>query len=282
MGVAMWSRTIVSFIIVVSIFASSASNGKAQDTKLGKVEFQTSGSKEAQTSFLRGLAALHSFWYEEALEAFKASTKSDPEFMMGYWGEAMAHNHPLWGEQDTPSARDVLAKIKDTPKLSARERAYLNAVRLLYGEGDKRARDAAYSAAMEKIYLDYPDDLDAAAFYALSLLGQVRSEEKSFRLQARAGAIALEVYRQNPNHPGAAHYIIHAFDDPEHAILALPAARRYADIAPEAHHARHMPSHIFLQLGMWPEAAASNESAWEVSNTWMKRKNLSPSVRDYH
>ena len=153
---------------------------------------------------------------------------------------------------------------------------------MLYGEGDKRARDAAYSAAMEKIYLDYPDDLDAAAFYALSLLAQVRSEEKSYRLQARAGAIALEVYRQNPNHPGAAHYIIHAFDDPEHAILALPAARRYADIAPEAHHARHMPSHIFLQLGMWPEAAASNESAWEVSNTWMKRKNLSPSVRDYH
>ena len=201
---------------------------------------------------------------------------------MGYWGEAMAHNHPLWGEQDTPTARQVLAKIKDLPKLTARERSYLNAIRLLYGDGDKGTRDAAYSAAMEKIYQDYPDDLDAAAFYSLSLLGQVRSEEKSYRLQARAGAIALDVYRRNPNHPGAAHYIIHAFDDPEHAILALPAARRYADIAPEAHHARHMTSHIFLQLGMWPESAASNESAWEASNTWMKRKNLSPSVRDYH
>jgi tetratricopeptide (TPR) repeat protein len=110
----------------------------------------------------------------------------------------------------------------------------------------------------------------------------VTGEDKSYRLQARAGAIALEVYRKNPNHPGAAHYIIHAFDDPEHAILALPAARRYASIAPEAHHARHMPSHIFLQLGMWPEAAASNESAWEASDTWMKRKHLSLSVRDYH
>ena len=202
--------------------------------------------------------------------------------MMGYWGEAMAQNHPLWSEQDTPAARQVIAKIKETPKLSPRERAYLNAVKVLYGEGDKRVRDLAYSVAMEKIYRDYPNDLDAAAFYSLSLLGLVQPDEKGYRLQARAGAIALDVYQKNPNHPGAAHYIIHAFDDPDHAILALPAARRYADIAPEAHHARHMPSHIFLQLGMWPEAAASNESAWEASDTWMKRKKLSPNVRDYH
>ena len=134
---------------------------------------------------------------------------------------------------------------------------------------------------MEKIYRAYPNDLDAAAFYSLSLLG-LGSSDKSYRIQARAGAIALEVYQRNPDHPGAAHYIIHAFDDPDHAILALPAARRYASIAPEAHHAQHMPSHIFLQLGMWPEAAASNEAAWQSSDAWMKRKNLSPSVRDYH
>jgi tetratricopeptide (TPR) repeat protein len=201
---------------------------------------------------------------------------------MGYWGEAMAHNHPLWSEQDTSAAREVIKKIKETPKLTPRERAYLDAVRVLYGEGDKRARDTAYSAAMEKIYRDYENDLDAAAFYSLSLLGLVNSQEKSYRLQARAGAIALDVYEKNPNHPGAAHYIIHAFDDPDHAILALPAARRYATIAPEAPHARHMPSHIFLQLGMWSEAASSNESAWEASESWMKRKNLSSSVRDYH
>lgn len=256
--------------------------GNAQTSQLGSVQFPTSGSEKSQALFLRGLAALHSFWYEEALEAFRESTKIDPDFMMGYWGEAMAHNHPLWSEQDTPAARQVIAKIKETARLSPRERAYLNAVKLLYGEGDKRARDAAYSAAMEKVYRDYPDDLDAAAFYSLSLLGLVQPGDKSFRLQARAGAIALEVYQKNPNHPGAAHYIIHAFDDPEHAILALPAARRYADIAPEAHHARHMPSHIFLQLGMWPEAAASNESAWEASDAWMKRKHLSVNVRDYH
>jgi tetratricopeptide (TPR) repeat protein len=176
----------------------------------------------------------------------------------------------------------VLARIKETNKLTERERAYLDAVKVLFGEGDKRARDTAYSAAMEKIYRAYPDDLDAAAFYSLSLLGLVRSQDKNYRLQARAGAIALDVYQKNPNHPGAAHYIIHAFDDPEHAILALPAARRYASIAPEAHHARHMPSHIFLQLGMWPEAAASNEAAWESSDAWMKRKKLPVSVRDYH
>ncbi|HZM98588.1 MAG TPA: tetratricopeptide repeat protein, partial [Pyrinomonadaceae bacterium] len=256
--------------------------GSAQESQLGRVEFPTSGSEKAQAHFLRGLAALHSFWYEEALEAFRESTKVDPDFAMGYWGEAMAHNHPLWSEQDIAAARQVLTKIKETPKLTDRERAYIAAVRLLYGDGDKQSRDAAYSAAMEKIYRTYPKDLDAAGFYSLSLLGLVRGDDKTFSLQSKAGAIATEVYKKNPNHPGAAHYIIHAYDDPEHAILALPAARRYAEIAPEAHHARHMPSHIFVQLGMWPEAAASNEAAWESSDAWMKRKNLSLGVRDYH
>jgi len=269
-------------LLIVAFLFITASTGFAQANQLGKVEFPTSGSAQAQAHFIRGLAALHSFWYEEALEAFRESTKVEPDFMMGYWGEAMAHNHPLWSEQDTAEARAVIAKIKDTPKLTPRERTYLNAVKVLYAEGEKDVRDAAYSSEMEKLYRDYPNDLDAAAFYSLSLLGLVRMEEKSYRLQARAGAIALDVYQKNPNHPGAAHYIIHAFDDPDHAILALPAARRYASIAPEAHHARHMPSHIFLQLGMWPDAAASNEFAWESSEAWMKRKSLSPSVRDYH
>jgi tetratricopeptide (TPR) repeat protein len=273
-----------SFLLFVLLAALAVSAG-AQTSQLGNVKFETSGSEKAQASFLRGLAALHSFWYEEALEAFRESTRIDPDFMMGYWGEAMAHNHPLWSEQDPVAAREVLAKIKDNPKLTAREREYLSAVKALYadsGASEKHARDAAYSAAMEKVYRAYPDDLDAAAFYSLSLLGLVTPADKGYRNQARAGAIALEVYGKNPNHPGAAHYIIHAFDDPEHAILALPAARRYAGIAPEAHHARHMPAHIFLQLGMWPEAAASNESAWQASDAWVKRKNLSITMRDYH
>ena len=268
-------------ILIVLLFAASVLTVNAQESQLGRVEFPTSGSAKAQAHFLRGLAALHSFWYEEAVEEFRESTKVEPDFAMGYWGEAMTYNHPLWSEQDLTAARAVVAKFKFTPKTTERERAYLDAVRLLYGDGDKHARDAAYSAAMEKIYRAYPDDLDAAAFYSLSLLGMMGSE-KGYRLQAKAGAIALEVYQKNPNHPGAAHYIIHAFDDPDHAILALPAARRYASIAPEAHHARHMPSHIFLQLGMWPEAAASNEAAWESSDAWMKRKNLPRSVRDYN
>ena len=272
------SSALLAAVAVMSLAASAL----AQQSKLGSVEFPNSGSEKAQASFLRGLAALHSFWYEEALDEFRGATKIDPDFMMAYWGEAMAHNHPLWSEQDAEAARKVLANIKDLPKLSARERAYLNAVKTLYGEGDKLARDIAYAEAMEKIYRDYPDDLEAASFYSLALQGMVRPGDKGFRRQVKSGAIALEVYQKNPNHPGAAHYIIHAFDDPEHAIIALPAARRYAEIAPEAHHARHMPSHIFVQLGMWPEAAASNESSWAVSDAWVKRKGLSITRRDYH
>ena len=142
----------ISAILIASIFVVTLSvPSPAQTSQLGSVEFQTSGSPAAQAQFLRGLAALHSFWYAEALEAFREATKTDPEFMMGYWGEAMALNHPLWSEQDTAAARAVVAKIKESPKLTARERAYLKAVKLLYGEGDKRSRDVAYSAAMEKV-----------------------------------------------------------------------------------------------------------------------------------
>lgn len=268
--------------LIASVILTLALAGYAQQSRLGKVDFPTSGPEKAQNHFLRGLAALHSFWFEEALDEFRESTKIDPDFAMGYWGEAMAYNHPLWAEQDTEAGRKTVAKIKDTPKLTAREQAYINAVRLLYGEGDKLTRDRAYAAAMEKIYRQYPDDLEAASFYSLSLLGTVRPGDKGYSRQMKAGAIALDVYQKNPNHPGAAHYVIHSFDDPEHAIIALPAARRYAEIAPEAHHARHMPAHIFVQLGMWPEAAASNESAWAVSNEWVKRKGLAISARDYH
>jgi tetratricopeptide (TPR) repeat protein len=264
--------------IILTIIATAI----GQEARLGKVDFPTSGSPEAQGHFLRGLAALHSFWYEEAADSFRKATQIDPDFMMGYWGEAMTYNHPLWAQQDTEAARKVISKIKDTPALTARERAYLAAVKALYGDGDKLTRDKAYSRSMEKIHRDYPDDMEASCFYALSLLGTVRPGDKGYRRQAQAGALALEVYNKNSDHPGAAHYIIHSFDDPEHAILALGAARRYADIAPAAAHARHMPSHIFLQLGMWPEAAASNESAWAVSDAWVKSKNLSIGLRDYH
>lgn len=263
--------------------AASASAAAAQPAKLGKIDFPTStASRAAQEHFLLGVGALHSFWYEEALDEFRAAAKSDPAFAMAYWGEAMAHNHPLWAEQDAEAARRVLEKLRDTSKLTPRERGFVEAVRTLYGAGDKLARDKAYAAAMERLHREHPDDLEAASFYSLALLGTVRPGDRGYASQMKAGAIALAVYEKNPEHPGAAHYIIHSFDDPEHAVLALPAARRYAEIAPAAHHARHMPSHIFLQLGMWQEAAASNESGWRVSVEAAERKQRPLGSRDYH
>jgi tetratricopeptide (TPR) repeat protein len=258
----------------------------AQESRLGVVEFPTSArSQEAQARFVRGVAALHSFWYPEALEEFRAAIRIEPGFAMGYWGEAMAHNHPVWGDsQDTDAAREVVARLPSASAVTPRERAYLDAVKALYGEGEKPARDGAYAAAMEKVHRDYPDDLEAGTFHALALLGLAYGrgshdaaaprDATALRTRMRAAAIAQEVFRREPNHPGAAHYILHAFDDPDHAILALPAARRYAGIAPAAPHALHMPSHIFLQLGMWPEAVAANEAAWQAS--------LSERVPDFH
>lgn len=270
--------------LIMPVLALLAAAPIALASQLGTVDFPTSGSPQAQAHFLRGVAALHSFWYPVALDAFRAATRVEPDFMMGYWGEAMTHNHPLWGDaQDTEAARKVLANITITPKLTPRERAYIQAVKHLYGEGDKQARDQAYAAAMAKIYQEYPDDLETAAFYALALLGSVRPDDPTaLRTRMRAAAIALEVYRKAPNHPGAAHYILHAFDDPDHANLALPAAQRYAEIAPAAPHALHMPSHIFLQLGMWLEAAASNEASWAASEQWVQGQRLPVSQRDYH
>jgi len=255
---------------------------RAQGTQLGSLKFPTSCTKAAQPNFERGVLALHSFWFEEALEAFREATQSDPKCVMGYWGEAMAHNHPLWAEQDTDSARAVIAKVSDLSGVSPKEREWWEALKALYGEGDKLTRDRAYSATLERMYRKYPDDLEVATFYALSILGTVRPGDKGFGRQVEAGAIALDVFAKNPNHPGAAHFVIHAFDDPEHAILALPAAFRYAKIAPAAHHAKHMPSHIFIQRGMWAEGEASNISAWETSVNWVKSKNYSPALQDLH
>jgi len=277
-----WRRFSRIGFIALFVFAAVFADASSLPSKLGKIEFPTSGSKEVQRYFIRGVAALHSFWHEEALAAFRQSTKVDPNFVMGYWGEAMAHNHPLWEQQDAQAAKEALAKVKDLTKVTARERAYLDAVKLLYGKGDKQSRDEAYSNAMEKVHRDYPEDLEAACFYALSLLGVARNSDHKLGLQIQAGAIGLDVFRQNPDHPCAAHYTIHAFDHPDLAILALPAARRYAQIAPASHHAQHMPAHIFVQLGMWPEAAAANEAGWRSSVAWVERERLPTGQRGYH
>lgn len=268
--------------IIVSAFLLFAGGASAQEPKVGTVDFPTSTrSAEVQRHFIRGVAELHSFWFDEAADEFRAAEKMDPNFMMAYWGEAMTYNHPLWAQQDTEAGRRIVAGIHDTPNLTPRERAYIAAVKALYGQGDKLQRDWAYCRVMEKLYRDFPDD-ESALFYALSLLGTVRPGDLGYRRQMKAGAIALAIFQKDPDHPGAAHYIIHSFDDPEHAILALPAAREYAKIAPASSHAQHMPSHIFVQLGMWDDDAASNERAWAVSCDWVKERNLPISKRDYH
>ena len=250
--------------------------------QLGTIEFPTSGSEEAQQHFIRGVAALHSFWYTEAMEAFQESTKVDSNFAMGFWGKAMAFNETIFRRQDIKSAKAALLKISNTSKLTQRERDYIHAIQFLYGEGEKPARDKAYSNAMREVYIKYPKDMEAACFYSLSLMGVAKNIRNNLRLLVEAGAIALDVFQQKPNHPCAAHYTIHALDNPVLARLALPSAQRYAKIAPAAHHAQHMPAHIFVQLGMWPEAAGSNENGWATSKKWVKRKKLPKSKLDYH
>src|SRR5690349_9626268 len=264
-------------LLLVLTFAFSA---HAAD--LGTVAFSTSATNpKAQALFERGVAALHSFWYEEAADAFRAARELEPSFAMAYWGEAMTHNHPIWMEQDREAA---LAILKQLPKEAGtpREREWLAALDALYGEGDKHARDNAYERAMTVLAARYPDDLEAQAFRALAILGTISRDAEDARKQIRAAAVLEPLLPRAPEHPGVLHYLIHAYDDPLHAPLGLRAAQRYARVAPAAHHALHMPSHIFLQLGMWNEAAASNEQSFAASKAWVERAKLASSKRDLH
>jgi len=268
---------------VVSTDASAnPSEPVVEPARLGTVDFPTSGRPEAQPHFLRGMAALHSFWYPEALSAFQAALTTDPQFAMAWWGVAMCYNRPYLAGSDDAAGRQALANIRDPSTLTPRERAYIEALRIFYKNGTSAERTVGYAAAMGKLAAAYPDDLEATALYSLSLLGYRWSDEEGFERQEKAGALAQEVYQRNPQHPGAAHYVIHSYDAPELAARALGAARHYAEIAPDAPHALHMPSHIYLQLGMWPEAAASNEVAWAASESWVQRKQASPTLKDYH
>ncbi len=239
---------------------------------VGSIDFPTSAGEEAQKHFIRGVAILHSFGYEQAREQFHAAQEIEPDFALAYWGETLTYNHPLLPERDLESPRDALKRLGATREERAakagdeRERGFLNAVEELFDEGELADRRIAYMEAMERLYEQYPDDDEVAAFYALSLLQAVGPlGDDSFRLNVLAGSIALGVFERNRDHPGAAHYIIHAFDDPVHAPLALPAAYRFADIAAAVSHARHMPSHIFIQRGMWDRVSKSNDSAYEAA-----------------
>ena len=260
----------------------------AQPPSLGRIAFPTSGSAQAQPAFVRGVLFLHSFEYDQAIDAFRQAQQVDPGFAMAYWGEALAHDQPLWRNENVDKARAVLARLgparvaRQAKAPTAREKGYLDAVERLFGDGDKPSRDRSYSDRMAALHAQFPDDNEAAAFYALALLSTIPSGERNPAVTLKAGSIALDVLKKNPEHPGAAHYALHAFDDGEHAAMGLQAARTYARIAPASSHARHMPSHVFLPLGMWDEAVASDESAFAASVALAKRKGLSASQYDFH
>lgn len=232
----------------------------------GHVAFANSGAAGAQADFLEGLALLHDFEYPAAAAAFRRAQAADPGFAMAYWGEAMTFNHPLWAQQDLDAARTALNKL--APSAAARrarartdrEKAYLDAVEILYGEGSKIERDLRYENAMAKLHEHYPEDVDAAAFYGLSILGTAHAG-RDIATYMRAARVLEEAWLDHREHPGLVHYLIHSYDDPAHAPLGLRAARIYARIAPDAGHAQHMTSHIFLALGMWPETVQANLAA---------------------
>jgi tetratricopeptide (TPR) repeat protein len=240
---------------------------------LGSAMFPTSThSAAAQEDFIRGLLLLHLFEYEEAARLFIAAQKADPSFAMAYWGEAMTFNHPVWNEVDVQAGRTSLARFGATPEARAqgiadpRERAWFSAVEILYsGAGSKPERDARYAAAMEQLSLKYPKDDEAQLFYALALLGKSEGV-RDVPTYLQAAAIAKAVFMREPDHPGAAHYWIHAMDDPPHAAGALVPARALSKIAPSAAHAQHMCSHIFLALGMWDDVVRANIAASTVMN----------------
>jgi tetratricopeptide (TPR) repeat protein len=257
--------------------------------ELGTITFPNSGAAAAQGAFLEGVKGLHSFQFDEAAVAFQRAQKADPSFAMAYWGEAMSFNHPLWAQQDAEAAKKILEKLGPTSEARQakarlpKEKAFLKAIDVLYyAPGDKLARDIAYCDALAAMYAEWPADHEVATWYALSLLGTVRPTDKGFRRQALAASIAEKVFAENAKHPGAAHFIIHAFDDPDHAPLALTAARAYAGIAPAAAHALHMPSHIFVQRGMWQDVRTSNIAAYKSATELNARMKLAEGREDFH
>jgi tetratricopeptide (TPR) repeat protein len=262
--------------------------GSGQSPSLGTIAFPTSGAPAAQADFLRGVTWLHNFGYEEAIESFRAAQRIDPQFAMAYWGEAMCYTQPLWFHEDVAGGLAALAKLAPTRDGRAakaktrREQMYLTAVEALYGQGNKPARDRAYSEAMAALVAAFPTDDEAKAFHALSLLAMLPRGDAALPLREKAGAIAEAIFKRNPKHPGAAHYILHAYDHGQLVTRALSAARAYAAIAPAASHALHMPAHAFVQLGYWAEAAAADEASWNASVAWAARKGLSVALRDFH
>ncbi|HXN98752.1 MAG TPA: hypothetical protein VN881_06725 [Candidatus Acidoferrales bacterium] len=243
------------------------------DEQVGTVSFPTSCAPAVQSQFERGVALLYSFEYEVADAQFEGVAEKDSHCAMAYWGQAMTLYHQLW---DRPSkaalaqGAELLAKARSFNPPTAREREYIQALSVFYSDTDTldhNQRADAYSKAMEGVYERNPNDRDAAIFYALSLLASGPQRDPNLTHAKAAVAILNKLYDEQPNHPGIAHYIIHSCDNPAMASLALPAARKYASIAPSSPHAVHMPSHIFARLGLWQDDINSNLAAIRVADS---------------
>jgi predicted Zn-dependent protease len=259
---------------------------KAQEThqhqhELGKVNFTISCSVSAQKQFNRAVAWLHSFEYEEAEKAFTQVTFTDQKCGMGDWGIAMSNYHPLWApptEEELKKGWAAIEKAKSVGWRTEREGDYIAAIEVIYkdaAELDHRTRVMAYSEAMERLYRRYPKDREAAVFYALTLIATgMMANDKSYTNDKKAAEILNRVLDQEPEHPGVIHYLIHSYDYPPLAALALPAARSYAKIAPASAHAQHMPSHIFTRLGLWQEAIQSNLDAVSSAKAYAIRNRM--------
>ena len=235
--------------------------------KLGTVAFATSCAPAVQARFARAVALLHSFWYDEAEKAFGEVAAADPSCAMAQWGVAMSLYHPIWAAP-TPAevkrGQEAVAKARAAGAPTERERGYLAAIETFFRDADTldhRTRAVGYEKAMGRVYERYPDDREAAIFYSLALLGTAPPADKTYANQKKAGAILNRVLPAQPDHPGVAHYLIHSFDYPELAELALPAARSYSKIAESSPHALHMPSHIFVRLGLWDDSIRANEDS---------------------
>lgn len=268
--------------------AAHEAKAPAPTAGLGTLEFPTSAkSAQAQQAFVRAALLLHLFEYDEAAKAFQQAQSLEPDFVMAVWGEAMTHNHPLWNQLDERAGRDVLAKLGKTPEERAakakttRERDYLAALEILYsGVGNKQERDLLYAAAMKELASKHPEDNQAQLFHALALLG--RSEGvRNVPDYLRAAEISRRIFEKNPQNPGAAHYWIHGMDDPEHARGAIEPARALSKIAPDAGHAQHMTSHIFIALGLWDDLVQANEEASRVVNEHAREQGK-PQVSCFH
>ncbi|HEX6642151.1 MAG TPA: hypothetical protein VF215_13615 [Thermoanaerobaculia bacterium] len=282
---------LLRFAASLCLCATFVSGAAAQD-HLGIVEFESSAAPAAQQPFTRGLALLHSFEYGKAAEAFRETQQVDPDFALAYWLEAFTFTHPLWGEDDMAGARAVLSHLGPDASArlaragDARERAYGAAIEAFFADATAAERARAFADSMRSIVRAYPDDEDALAFAALApmmveIMGRVPRDERR-ALRDEAISAAQRVFDAHPRHPGGTHYLIHATDDPEFAARGLDAARSYAATAPAAEHALHMPSHIFLQLGLWRDVVASNERAWAASVEDVRRRGLSSTLLSWH